>query len=105
MLRAIETNQAYLDQITYQMNIMSHEEQNVKLSGSIALAKTNSTLIMEQCAREGVQLFGGLGYSRGGQGHRVERLYRDTHAFSLGGGSEEVLLDLSIRQAMKMSKL
>jgi hypothetical protein len=36
---------------------------------------------------------------------RVERLYRDLKAFVIGGGSEEILLDFGVKQAMKFSKL
>ena len=38
---------------------------------------------------------------RGGQGEKVERLYREVRAYAIPGGSEEILLDLGIRQAMK----
>jgi hypothetical protein len=37
----------------------------------------------------------------GSQGERVERLYREVRAYAIPGGSEEILLDLGIRQAMK----
>ena len=33
--------------------------------------------VFEYCAREGAQIFGGLGYTRGGQGEKVERLARE----------------------------
>lgn len=35
----------------------------------------------EFCAREACQIFGGLAYSRGGQGEKIERLYRDAKAY------------------------
>jgi alkylation response protein AidB-like acyl-CoA dehydrogenase len=31
----------------------------------------------------------------------VERLYRDVRAYAIPGGSEEIMMDLGIRQAMK----
>jgi hypothetical protein len=33
----------------------------------------------------------------------VERLYRDVRAYVIGGGSEEISLDLGVRQALKNS--
>jgi alkylation response protein AidB-like acyl-CoA dehydrogenase len=42
-------------------------------------------------AREASQIFGGLSYSRGGQGAKVERLYRDVRAYAIPGGSEEIM--------------
>ena len=44
---------------------------------STALLKAQSTLTFELCAREAAQIFGGLAYTRGGQGEKVERLYRE----------------------------
>jgi len=106
MIRQIEGADAWLHLLTYQMTRLSHEEQNQKLSGPIALLKCHITMLLEQCAREAIQVFGGLGYTRGnGQGGVVERLFRDVKGFALGGGSEEILLDYGIRQAMKYSKL
>ena len=52
-------------------------------------------------AREASQIFGGLSYTRGGQGEKVERLYREVRGFAIPAGSEEIMLDLGIRQATK----
>eukprot|EP01080_Neovahlkampfia_damariscottae_P000963 gene963-9870_t len=105
MIRRIEALQAWLDLVTYQMINLPFEEQQKKLSGPISLLKVESTMCFEYCTREAVQVYGGLGYTRGGQAERVERLYRDVRAFAIGGGSEEILLDFGVRQAMKYSKL
>jgi alkylation response protein AidB-like acyl-CoA dehydrogenase len=32
----------------------------------------------------------------------VERLYREVRAFAIPGGSEEIMLDLGVRQAVKV---
>ena len=40
-----------------------------------------TTKTFEFCAREATQIFGGLAYSRGGQGEKVERLYREVRAY------------------------
>jgi len=32
---------------------------------------------------------------------QVERLYRDVRAYAIPGGSEEIMMDLGVRQAMK----
>ncbi len=42
-----------------------------------------------------------LAYTRGGQGEKVERLYREVRAYAIPAGSEEIMLDLGIRQAIK----
>lgn len=101
MIRQIEATQYWLENITYQMCTMSHLEANQKLGGPMALLKVQATQVLEFCAREAVQIFGGLGYSRGGQAEKVERIYRDARALAILGGSEEVMIDLGVRQAMR----
>ena len=48
--------------------------------------------------------FGGNGYTRSGQGELAERIYREINAARIPGGSEDVMLDLGIRQLVKLYK-
>jgi len=105
MSRNVEATQAWLETVTYQMVKMPYKEQAEKLGGSIALLKAQSTQTFELCAREASQIFGGLAYTRGGQGEKVERLYREVRAYAIPGGSEEIMLDFGVRQSMKRAKL
>jgi Acyl-CoA dehydrogenase, C-terminal domain len=41
---------------------MKKEEANVKLAGNIALLKAQASQTLEFCAREALQIFGGLAY-------------------------------------------
>jgi len=101
MIRQVEATHYLLETITYQMNTMTKEESSKALAGITALAKVQSTKVFEFCAREAAQVFGGASYVRGGQGEKIERLYRDVRAYAIPGGSEEIMLDLGVRQAMK----
>ena len=38
---------------------------------------------------------------RGGQGEKIERLYREVRAFAIPGGSEEIMLELAVKMAQK----
>lgn len=60
-----------------------------------ALLKVQATLAFERVAREAAQVFGGASYL---QGNKVERIYREVRVMAIGGGSEEILLDLAGRQ-------
>lgn len=102
MARQIEASYNWMENLIYQSLHMQEEEAMLKLGGAIAGLKAQSTQTFEFCAREASQIFGGLSYSRGGQGAKVERLYRDVRAYAIPGGSEEIMLDLSIRQAVKV---
>lgn len=101
MAAKVESAQAWLTEITAQMKAMDHKEADRKLSGSIALIKAHSSQVFEFCAREASQIFGGLAYTRGGQGEKVERLYREVRAYAIPGGSEEIMFDLGVRMAIK----
>jgi alkylation response protein AidB-like acyl-CoA dehydrogenase len=105
MARAIESTHAWLENITFQMNTMTKLEATYKLGGSTALLKVQCTKVFEYCAREAAQVFGGLGYTRGGQGEKVERLSREVRAMAVPGGSEEIMIDLGIRQTTKLAEM
>ncbi|RKP06804.1 acyl-CoA dehydrogenase/oxidase [Thamnocephalis sphaerospora] len=104
MARRIESTHAWMEQLLHQLNVMPHEESMVKLGGPIALLKVQATQTFEFCAREAAQIFGGLAYSRGGQGERVERLYREVRAYAIPGGSEEIMTELGMKQSLKVAQ-
>ncbi|KAM5345695.1 hypothetical protein ACJ41O_011556 [Fusarium nematophilum] len=104
MARQIEASYNWLENLIYQCERMGETEAMLRLGGPIAGLKAQSTLTFEFCAREASQIFGGLSYSRGGQGAKVERLYRDVRAYAIPGGSEEIMLDLSMRQSLRVAK-
>lgn len=93
-----EALQSHIEQITYQMK---SGVPDTALAGPIALLKVDCTKNMELCAREASQILGGASFVRGGHGERIERLYREVRVNAIGGGSEEILMDLG----MKMAKL
>ncbi len=69
------------------------------LGGTIALIKVHATKNFEFCAREASQILGGSSYVREGKGQMIERLYREVRVSAIGGGSEEVLMDMAVKQA------
>merc|ERR1719263_1209929 len=100
-----EATHHWLEFVTYQMNSMHKMEASLKLGGQTALLKVQCTKVFEYCAREAAQIFGGLAYTRGGQGDKVERLNREVRAMAVPGGSEEVMLDLGVRQTTKLAQM
>jgi len=101
MARQIEATHALTELVCYQLKCMDHTEAVKKLGGATALLKVQATRTYEFCAREAGQIFGGLSYTRGGQGGRVEHLLRMSKAYTIFAGSEEIMADLGIRQAMR----
>jgi len=94
--RRVESAHSSIEQITYQM---SKGVSAFKLAGSLSLLKVECTKNLEYIARETSQIFGGNSYLREGFGAHVERVYRDVRVAAIGGGSEEIMLDLAMRQA------
>lgn len=66
-----------------------------ELVARTCMAKVLSTQAMQYCADQAVQILGGMGYMRG---TRSERIYREVKVMMIGGGSEEIMKDLSARQ-------
>ncbi|CAO3588444.1 unnamed protein product [Absidia cylindrospora] len=104
MIRKVEATHAWLEALVYQTTQMNPDLQAIRLGGPIALCKAQASRTFEYCAREAAQIFGGLAYTRGGQGEKVERLYREVRAYAIPGGSEEIMLDLGVRQSIKVGQ-
>lgn len=101
MISLVEANQAWLEQVTYQMNHMSYADQGTHLSGPIGLLKQYSTRCAHDIADEATNIFGGRGITQSGMGKVVEMFHRTYKFDAILGGTEEILADLGVRQAMK----
>jgi len=101
MIAAVEGLEQNILQLTHQMNNMDYKTQTRELAGPIALLKYYGTRVATLVSDESVQIFGGRGITKTGMGKKIERLQRTFKFASILGGSEEVLADLAMRQAMK----
>jgi len=95
MARLIEALYDMCERVAYQF---SKGVPDMKMGGQCALLKVNASRCYEFCAREASQIFGGSSIVKEGQGKLVERMYRNVRATAIPGGSEEILLDFTIRQ-------
>jgi alkylation response protein AidB-like acyl-CoA dehydrogenase len=94
MARQVEAMQALTDELAWQIET----DTDPRIIGpKIALAKVQGTRLMEFCAREAAQIFGGNSYLRSGPGATIERIGREVRVMAVGGGSEEVMLDFAVR--------
>ena len=89
MLQRIYATGAYLQVVSQQISVGKED------ASAIALLKVQSSQTMEYCAREAMQILGGISFIRG---NRVERMYREVRVNAIGGGSEEIMRDLATRQ-------
>ncbi|CUJ99672.1 Acyl-CoA dehydrogenase [Shimia thalassica] len=85
----IDTCEAYLRQICWAVH---NADMPV---AEISKAKFHTSKALEFCASEAMQIVGGAAYLRG---HPVERIYREVKVMAIGGGSEEIMRDLAVRQ-------
>jgi acyl-CoA dehydrogenase len=127
MTRHIEGTHAMLEQIAYQMKVGVPDQELAGMIGLTKVAATKvrdywtlalhapgalyltmltspllsplSLQTMDLAARESTQIMGGAACVRGGPGATVERLYREVRVNAIAGGSEEILMDLAMRQA------
>ncbi len=89
LVRQIDTTQAWVDLLAWQHKTGSGDP------ASYAMLKVQATRTLEAVAREAAQVLGGASYLRGS---KVERIYREVRVNAIGGGSEEIMLDLAGRQ-------
>jgi acyl-CoA dehydrogenase len=99
---ALEAQSAWVEAFVYQMTKLDKKTADRDLGGMIALCKANAGIVFDECARCAVLLFGGNGYTRTGQGEIAEKIYREVPGARIPGGSEDVLLDLAIRQLVRL---
>ena len=89
MSAKIDAVESYLNQVCWLFN------NGKKPIAEISKLKFFATKALEFCASEAMQILGGAGYLRG---NRVERIYREVKVMAIGGGSEEIMRDLAVRQ-------
>jgi acyl-CoA dehydrogenase len=89
MSMKIDALEAYLRQICWQIDQGHHPV------AEISKAKVLGSKTLEFCCSEAMQILGGAGYLRG---NRTERIYREVKVMAIGGGSEEIMRDLAVRQ-------
>ncbi|MCC2601575.1 acyl-CoA dehydrogenase family protein [Sphingopyxis yananensis] len=89
MERQIEATQAWVDLCAWQVR------EGKDRPADFAMLKVQATRMLEHVAREAAQILGGASYLTGS---KVERIYREVRVNAIGGGSEEIMLDLAGRQ-------
>lgn len=99
MFSGIEMVTALQYEVTHQMNLLG--PQGAEIGGRIALLKYSTTRMCHLVADSAVQILGGRGVSQGGMGRIVEIFHRIYKIPSVYGGSEEIMADLAVRQAIK----
>ena len=89
MSSRIDAMESLINQICWNVN-----EAEMPVA-EICKAKFYCSTALQFCANEAMQILGGAGYLRG---NMVERIYRETKVMAIGGGSEEIMRDLTVRQ-------
>lgn len=89
LVRQVEATQAWVDLLADQ------HRKGIGQPASYAMLKVQATRTLENVAREAAQVLGGASYLKGS---KVERIYREVRVNAIGGGSEEIMLDLAGRQ-------
>lgn len=88
MARQIDATQAWVDLCAWQV------QNGCDQPADFALLKVQATQMLERVARDAAQVLGGASYITGS---KVERIYREVRVNAIGGGSEEIMLDLAGR--------
>ncbi|CAK5262452.1 unnamed protein product [Mycena citricolor] len=101
MISRVESAQSWLENITHQMNNMTYKQQSSLLAGQIGLLKAFVTRSGQEIAADATQIFGGRAITATGMGKYIENFRRNIAFDSILGGTEDVLADMGVRQALK----
>lgn len=105
LAREVESHWAWLEQLAYHIQTSPLKWQAPDIAGKVALSKVSGGRILELAAREAQQVLGGVGYQKGNHpGGTVEQITRDLRMMVVGGGSEEIIEDLAMRQETGVAK-
>jgi len=99
MFAGIESSSSLMYEVTHAMNSLG--PQSAEIGGRIALLKYLTTRTCHLVADNAVQVLGGRGVTQGGMGRCVEVFSRAYKVPAVYGGSEEIMADLAVRQAIK----
>jgi len=99
MFAGLESCQAMAHELTHNMIVKG--VMSAEMGGRIALLKYAVTRMMHLVGDKSVQIAGGRGVTQGAMGRIVEIFHRSYKIPSVYGGSEEIIADLAVRQAIK----
>eukprot|EP00658_Telonema_sp_P-2_P040992 TRINITY_DN29311_c0_g2_i2.p1 TRINITY_DN29311_c0_g2~~TRINITY_DN29311_c0_g2_i2.p1 ORF type:complete len:300 (+),score=104.56 TRINITY_DN29311_c0_g2_i2:104-1003(+) len=97
----LESTWAYLEAVTFDMCLAKGGPLNPRMAGPIAMLKYQATRSCWQIADDTVQIMGGRGITKTGMGAKVENFKNFAKYAAVYGGSEEIMADLAIKQALK----
>ena len=80
----LESQWAWIEQFIYQMTKLTKAEADVELGGLTALAKARAGMVLDECARCAVLLFGGNGLTKSGQGELIDSRFLVSRIQRLG---------------------
>ena len=89
MSAKIDAMDAYLNQVA---QLMNDGEMPV---AEISKIKFFCSECLKSISSESMQILGGAGYLRG---NPIERIYREVKVMAIGGGSKEIMKDLTVKQ-------
>ena len=104
MGKKVEALQAWTEQVICELEHLSDKEASRALVGVTARLKVEGGMVGKYVADECVKIMGGLGLTKNGQGAMIEAISRGVIGLIVPGGSEDVMIDLGVREALKLSK-
>ncbi|KAK3181846.1 hypothetical protein K4F52_006913 [Lecanicillium sp. MT-2017a] len=102
LAQRVEGHWAWIEQLAFHVQKSPDGWNSPLVGGKVALLKVQGTQMLELASREAQQVYGGAGYQKAGPGATVEQISRDVRVMVVGGGSEEIMNDLAVRQELMM---
>jgi len=104
MIRDVESCQAWLDMLTFQLNVLDIKRAAIVLGDHLASAKVQASYVYDRCARHATHIFGGNSLQMDGPGWKIEPALAQTKAYLIPAGAADILDDFTVRQSIRMAK-
>ena len=98
MVRDVESCQAWLDSITYQLNVLEVRRAANVLGDTIGSLKVQASYVYDRCARHCTHIFGGNSLQADGPGGKIEPALGQTKAYLIPAGAADILDDFTARR-------
>lgn len=104
MICEVESAQAWLDMLTYQLNALDPKRAAVALGDVMCGLKAQCSIVYEKCANNATHILGGYSLQIDGPGHLVEPSLTQTKAYTIPAGSRDVMMTFLARSTIKLAQ-
>jgi alkylation response protein AidB-like acyl-CoA dehydrogenase/predicted heme/steroid binding protein len=106
MIRDVESLQAWMESIAFQMGVYQHDPDRAAfaLGEVIGSLKVQASYVYQRCEKHATHIFGGLSLQENSRGELVELATGQVKGYLIPAGAADILDDFTVRKALGMAE-